>query len=847
MSDPDWSRVAALFQELADLPPAERAAVLARCPDAAVRAEVASLLEADAGDGPLDVPLSPLAVAGVGSGPVPDDDSAEGGRLGERLGPYVVRERIGAGGMGAVYRAERTDAAYDRAVAIKVIKRGMDTEAIVARFRRERDVLARLDHPYIARLVDGGTTADGLPFVVMDLVDGVRIDRACDERRLPIEARLRLFCKVCDAVQHAHQKLVVHRDLKPDNVLVTADGTPRLLDFGIAALVDAATDGASLTRAGGTFATPAYASPEQLRGEPVGTASDVYSLGVLLHELLTGRLPRAPLAAVPAADTGARRTEPRPPSSVVLRRDAADGTTPETLAERRGTTPAALARRLRGDLDTIALRATAEDPARRYASVEQLVADVWRHLDGLPVLARPDAWTYRLGKFVGRHRAGVLAAAAIAVALVAALGVSLASARTARDEARKAEEIARFVQDMLGAANPLADGRTVTVAQVLGQAARRADVDLRDRPDVQAAVRTAIGGAYLGLGLYDEADAILRTALVQQRAIHGGRDHDAIVDALLQVAEVAHARDHLVAAEARTREALAMSQRLHRTGDPALARPLNALGGVLLSRGDLPSAEHAHREALAHLRAAGPLSTIDAAEALNDLAVVVGTRGDRVSALALHEEAAQVTRAAAAPAAQQAMAYSALASALADAKVYDRADALFRETLALRERVLGPDHPDLAWTRYNYAFMLFEQGRLVEAEQTARALIAYRGRTLPDSHPTVAATLQLLGRVRLAQGDAAAACPLLTESLALRRASLPADHWLLAMGESVLGECLGRSGRAAEAEPLLVRSAARLARQFAAGDPRVVDANRRLATFRTVQPAATDAARAQGR
>jgi serine/threonine protein kinase len=294
MSDPDWSRVAALFQELADLPPAERAAVLARCPDAAVRAEVASLLEADAGDGPLDVPLSPLAVAGVGSGPVPDDDSAEGGRLGERLGPYVVRERIGAGGMGAVYRAERTDAAYDRAVAIKVIKRGMDTEAIVARFRRERDVLARLDHPYIARLVDGGTTADGLPFVVMDLVDGVRIDRACDERRLPIEARLRLFCKVCDAVQHAHQKLVVHRDLKPDNVFLTVvSGVPnvvKLLDFGVAKLLDVA-DNEKLTQTGMVMGTPAYMSPEHARGAGVDHRSDIYAVGCLMFEALTGRPP----------------------------------------------------------------------------------------------------------------------------------------------------------------------------------------------------------------------------------------------------------------------------------------------------------------------------------------------------------------------------------------------------------------------------------------------------------------------------------------------------------------------------------------------------------------------------
>jgi serine/threonine-protein kinase len=711
-------------------------------------------------------------------------------------------------------------------------------------------VLARLDHPHIARVVDGGTTADGLPYVVMDLVDGVRVDRYCDDHRLSIESRLRLFCKVCAAVQHAHQSLVVHRDIKPDNVLVTADGTPKLVDFGIAAIVrESSADITAPTRAGDAFLTPHYASPEQLRGDAVGTPTDIYSLGVLLYELLTGRLPARDLTfgggGARVAAGQARRTTrpPLAPSAVV--RTGATAASPEPasrdahalpsgeLAQRRSTTPKALARRLRGDLDTIVLRAMDDEPSRRYVSVEQFAADIWRHLDGLPVIARPDSWSYRLRAFTRRHRVGVSAAAVVLLALVGAVIVSVWYARAAYDQARKADAISAFVQDMLTAASPMQEGRDVTVAQVLGRAVRHADADLGDRPDVQAAVRGAVGRAYLGLGLYDNAGTVLRAALAQQRALHGGRDHDDVVSALLQVAEVSQARDDVKTAEAETREALAMSTRLHGATDAATAAPLNALGAILLSRGDLVAAEQAHRDALARYRAAGRDRTIEAAETLNDLAVVVGTRGRTQEALTLHEEAVSVARAAGAGDAQLAMALSALASALSDAKQYDRAEPLFRETLALRERVLGDDHPDVAWTRYNFAYLLMEEQKYEEAAQVAQTLLAQRGSILPDSHPTVAATLQVLGRVRMAQDRVADAAPLLEESLTLRRKSLPPDHWLLALGESFLGDCLSRLGETTRADDLLTRSAAQLAARFGPDNPRTRDAQRRLAEARS--------------
>lgn len=811
-----WARVNALFHELADLPAAARAERLARADvDAATRADVESLLSADErntsflDEPPLAGALGQAALEArmqAPDGSADADGSAErhdgadadaDARVGQMLGPYVVRALIGSGGMGTVYRAERTDDVYDRAVAIKVIKRGMDTDAVISRFRREREVLGRLDHPHIACVVDGGATPDGLPYVVMDLVEGVRIDRYCNQHQLSTAARLRLFCKVCAAVQHAHQSLIVHRDIKPDNVLVTADGTPKLVDFGIAAMVSGPAgeaDATAWTRGAGAasaFLTPSYASPEQLRGEPVGTATDIYSLGVLLYELLTGRRPARDESGTARGDT--------------------------FRAERV----------LRGDLETIVRRAMDDEPARRYVSVEQFAADIWRHLDGLPVLARPDSLAYRARKFITRHRVAAVAAAAVLIAMMAAVIVSLQYARNAREQARKAEAISSFVQEMLASASPTQDGRTVTVAQVLGRAARHAETDLRNEPDVQAGVRGAVGRAYLGLGLYDEAAAALDAALAQQRAIHG-RDHDEIVAALLQVSEVAQARDDLTSAEARASEAFAMSERLHGAGAAAAAPAMNALGGILLSRGNLDAAERAHRDALSRYRAAGLLRSMDAAETLNDLAVVVGTRGQTQEALTLHEEAVRVARDAKAGDAELAMALSALAGALSDAKQYDRAEPLFRETLALRQRVLGDDHPDVAWTRYNFAYQLMETGKHDEAASMAQALLVRRGTVLPDSHPTVSATLQVLGRVRMAQARFAEAAPLLEESLTIRRKALPPNHWLLALGETFLGECLSHLGQAARAESLLAHAATQLESHFGADHARTRDARRRL-------------------
>ncbi len=430
-----WERVRALFGAAAAVPPGERDAWLAaQCgDDPELLAEVRSLLAHDHdADGLVTGGAEQLA------------DAAED-LTGSRLGPYGVVKEIGRGGMGTVYLARREDGAYAQDVAIKVIRRGMDSEAVLRRFRTERQILATLVHPNVARLLDGGSLPDGRPYLVMEHVAGDRIDAWCDARRLGVEARVRLFLDLCSAVALAHRRLVVHRDIKPGNVLVTAEGVPKLLDFGIAKLLDSGAETGGATTEFARLLTPDYASPEQVRGEPITTATDVYALGALLCELLTGERARrvAPGVALESAVTA------EVPRASRLAREASGA---QRAAEARSTRADALARRLEGDLDVILATALRPEPERRYATVDALAEDLRRHLAGEPVLARGDSFAYRAGRFVRRHRVPVAAAAAAAFSLVAGAGIAWQQARVAREQRAVAE---RRQQDSLKLTNAM--------------------------------------------------------------------------------------------------------------------------------------------------------------------------------------------------------------------------------------------------------------------------------------------------------------------------------------------------------------------------------------------------------
>ena len=448
----NWPKVKEIFSAALELKPDERVSFLntACAADENLRSEVLGLLSAHDSSGDF---IQHPAVVDVGF--LVSDTNHSAAAAGQHIGTYEIIRELGRGGMGAVYLASRADEAFDKQVALKLIKRGMDSDAIIKRFVMERQILANLDHPNIARMIDGGTTEDGLPYFVLEYIEGTTITRYCDEHKLNTLERLKLFLQVCAAVQFAHQNLIVHRDLKPSNIIVTKDGTPKLLDFGIAKLLSV--DSALVeTETIGRLFTPEYASPEQLRGLPITTTSDVYSLGVVLYELLSGHRPFS-LASRSAEEIARMITtsEPLKPSVVITRHEAMphadDGhhsLTPEGISQTREGNIDKLRRRLVGDLDNILLKALRKEPERRYASVQDLSADLQRHLTGLPVLAREDTFAYRAGKFIQRNKASVAAAAVVAITLISATVVTTWQATVAKRERAKAERHFKEVRNL---------------------------------------------------------------------------------------------------------------------------------------------------------------------------------------------------------------------------------------------------------------------------------------------------------------------------------------------------------------------------------------------------------------
>ena len=534
-----WKHIDEIFQAALDRQPQERSAYLetACASDTELRSEVESLLAAHEASGFTGRIAFQDAVKVL-------EQRAEGTEEGRRIGPYCVLRQIGRGGMGSVYLARRADEAYQKLVAVKLIRRGLDTDDIIRRFRSERQILAALDHPNVTRLLDGGTTEDGLPYFVMEYIEGQPIDQYCDERRLGVTERLKLFLGVCDAIRYAHQRLIVHRDIKPDNVLVTKEGVPRLLDFGIAKLLAPGEDPPQETVTVARRATPQYASPEQVRGEVVTTSTDVYSLGVLLYHLLAGVGPYGEARSSEAdVEQAICNKEPERPSLAILRmsgRIDAGQTSPtaQSIANSRRTTPERLSRQLAGDLDNIVLMALRKEPQRRYISVEQFSADITRHLLDVPVIARPDTASYRAAKFVARHRAALAATALVFVSLTVGIAATLWQAHVARQqrdlarlEQAKADRIKSFLTDMLSFSSPEytssnpAKNQDAKVSEVVDQAAKRAETELADQPEVLAEVQSTIGGVYAAQGRYEQAEAMLRAGRETTIRLYGKNSH----------------------------------------------------------------------------------------------------------------------------------------------------------------------------------------------------------------------------------------------------------------------------------------------------------------------------------
>ena len=705
-----------------------------------------------------------------------------------RIGPYRILRELGHGGGGTVYLAARADDQFQKRVAIKVIPAGGESTEAVRHFKRERQILASLSHPHIAQLLDGGTTDQGVPYFVMEHIDGEPLLTYADSRGLSVSERLKLFLPICSAVEYAHRNLVVHRDIKPSNVLVTAEGSPRLLDFGIAKLQNPELMGEAHTGTAMAM-TPEYASPEQARGERITTATDVYSLGVVLYELLTGLRPYA-FRSRNALDVlrAVAEQPPTRPSAAVERLRLRAAVAPEendpspqlaeALARCREGTPGRLERRLRGDLDTIVMMALRKEPQKRYPSVGALAEDISRHLGGLPVAARKGTAAYRASKFVRRHRLFVTAAAVVLVLLVAfPLAMAAQSARVARqrDVARKeraaaqkqretAQRVSKFLVSLFKVSNPSeARGNTVTAREVLDKGAQKITTELKDQPEIRATLMDTIGDVYRNLGLYDQAVPLLQEALESRRAVLGP-DHPDVAATLNHLANLLADKGDYATAETLHREALAI--RRNRLGNESaeVATSLTNLANVIRQKGDYPAAEAMFREALALNRKVLGDGHLEVATSLNNLAIVLAQRGN------------------------------------------PEAEALFREALALRRRLLGSHHPDVANGLNNLASMLYEKKEYREAEALHREALAMWRTLLGNENPRVGVSLIGLAETLWSEQRPAEAEPLAREALAIFRKTLPGGHPYIAVAESVLGGCLTLSRRYSEAEPLLLGS-----------------------------------------
>lgn len=838
-----FQRVKQIFNELAELPPDERAARLdAACEgDEELRAELEALLAG------LDLSDDTVrrVVGGAASDALGDAPPSGAGRV---YGPWKLTRLIARGGMGAVYLAERADGSYEQQAAVKLVNAALMSPLALRRFDDERRILARLQHPNIARLIDGGTTADGEPWLAMEYVDGLRIDEYCRARALDIPARLALFRKVCAAIDYAHRNLVVHRDIKPSNVLVDGEGEPKVLDFGLARLFEDESSQAAPTVTEHRALTPRYASPEQLKGEPLTISTDVYSLSVLLYELLAGASPYEATANDPAALHFAICDGDREPPSSAATRESGGGSASGREA----------ARELKGDLDNIVLKGLRAEAGRRYGTVGELVDDIERYLRDEPVLARPDTWQYRTAKFLKRRRAPVLAAAGV-VAVVATLSAlfvdRILTERDAAEAARaRAEQVTEFLTDLFAGADRFESaGEEVTVRDLLDAGAARIRTELADQPVERARLMQRIADTYNALSLNEEAAALSREAWDIRREALGdrhvetlgskrnyadfarlaGNDVDASIALLREVLaaqiDTIGPASHEVAS---TRNGLATALRFKGDQLGALeeyqaalvileglppghrdrrfrANVLNQIGNINESLGDVDEAIAHYRRALDILEERGETNHPLVGALLNNIGVALRGQGDPEGALTYLDRAVEHTRRVLGEESEDyEVQLSSLGRVLGQLGRFEEANRALDRARGVAEKLYGTDHPFYAWHLVNKARMRqLQNDHAAALARLDEAIPIYRA-AYGDYHPFLAAAEIGWAESSFETGDVEGAAAQARETLERMREYPDHERHVEALGRSILGRALGRLGQDAEARELLTGAVA---------------------------------------
>ena len=762
MDSERWQRLKEILNKVDDLPDGERQDYLAR----ACRSDAGMLREAQALLG-FDDGLERLVEQ-----PLVGPDAIEEKNIGRRVGSYRLQRLLGRGGMGSVYLAVRRDD-FDQRVALKLVNLGAHTREIIDRFLNERQILAHLEHPSIARLLDGGTTEDGLPYFVMEYVDGVPIDEYCEENQLSVRQRLELFRQVCSAVHLAHQSLVVHRDIKPSNILITPDGLPKLLDFGIAKILHPPdsegrqkieiVDRRLETEAGHHPMTSNYASPEQILDEVITTASDVYSLGVLLYRLLSRHAPYQ-LAGKSLTEKIQKvcHEDPTRPSVAVTQHptDSAEGGPGKNEAGR-------LHRRLAGDLDAIVLKAMRKEPRHRYHSAEQLSDDIRRHLEDEPILARHGTWTYLTGKYLRRHKLGlgvVLLSISFAVSTTVLWVQAVEERERALKERNRSQRVVEFLQDLFLASDPdETQGREVTAREILDRGRQDLAEGLEGESETQAYLLRALGVVYGNLGLQETAREVKERALELRRQVSSPDDPELATD-IANLAKLEYDAGDYEAAEKHYREALRIRQALGKS-PLNVARTLGNLANTLSQQGQYAAAEEIQSQVLEiRIRALGE-SDLDVAWTRYSLGVINYAYGD-----------------------------------------LEKTEDLLRRALDTYLEQVGAENTRVASIQGFLGLTLHELKQFEEAEHALRSSLDIRRKLLGEDHKAVAIAKTRLAALLLSRGQTTAAGTLLIQALPFLRENLVDGSWILAEAEGIYGSYLVESGRVEEAETYLRRS-----------------------------------------
>lgn len=834
--DARWLRIRDLFEQAMDLSPAEREAFLDQhcAQDESLRKELSSLLASD------EKQTGGALTGAIGAAAEATTRARRKELLGSVIGPYRLTNVLGHGGAGTVYLAERIDRQYSAQVAVKVVEGAALNAEISRRFRAERQILANLNHPNIARLIDAGETPEGFPYLVMEYVHGEPISDYCDRVKLSVEDRIQLLLRVCSAVQYAHQNLIVHRDIKPANILVTPDGAPKLLDFGIAKLLDTDAMAAdmALTRMNDRVLTPEYASPEQILGQPVTTASDVYALGIVLYELLTGLRPYKVSSAsqlelerticvvepfkpsVAVKQSVARKAKTPPPTLATTTLHGASTRDIHEIVEARRLTPYKLAAKLGGDLDAILMRALRKEPIYRYTSVEQFAADLRRHVNREPVLARQGNWFYYTRRYARRNAIPVAAATAFVALLAgAAINYSIQNKRIAAErdvaerEKKTSDAVADFMVNVFAASDPFeAQGKDITARELLDKSTQNIRAELGQEPAVKARLLEAMGITYSNQGQYDRGSSLVEEALRIREKLEGA-DNPALVNSLINLGKARLDQRDYRSAEAPLKKAASILEATNQTNSANYAIVLQRLGSLENQRNNHALSSEYFQRALPILQSVyGPQHSAYA-DGLSSYANALLWNDNYVAAEKVAKEAVDIYRTTESVTHPDRInAEGLLGRIFLQLGQLNEAAPLIQGRYTRQKEVFGADSARLLSPLTSLIRLRLKQGELKSAEAHAREAIRIIEASGETHTPRTGQSYETLGIVLLQESEFIAAEQALRTALSIYRDSLPSDHMYVATSEHFLGESLLGQKKPVQAIETLKTAVARLNR-----------------------------------